>query len=180
MSPAALEYILQNGNVISDRLYMVDKFTPTYVANGVPGGWLSEQLRMRTDPDVKNVEPVVILIGDDGYARDCVQMTLEQDRAFGYSMLVKESDRPRAALSSLAVAVIPNIVNGMRELLVATGTFADGQTSRMTPLVGWSSSNIAVAKVDVLGNLIAVSAGSANITATLSGVTSPSRSVTVT
>jgi hypothetical protein len=173
LSPAALEYILQNGNVISDRLYMVDKFTPAFSANGVSGGWLSEQLRMRPSPDTKNVEPVVILVGDDGYARDCVQMTLEQDRAFGYTMLVKESDRPRAALASLAVATIsgPAVVGDELLQLVSTGTFADGMTSALTALCKWVSSDSTKVKVDLLGRCSAVgsSGSTATITASLGG-----------
>lgn len=180
MSPAAMQYILANGNVIDDRYYKIDRITPAYVNNGTPGGYTPQQLRLVGNPDLKNVESIVVLVGDDGVKRDCVQVTFEQDRSFGYTMLVHESDRPRAALSSLAITPSsPSVVHGSTVQLTATGTFSDGVTSDLTPLVVWSSGTLAAATVDLLGKVTGVAAGTSVITASLTGI-SATTTVTVT
>lgn len=173
LSQSAMQYILANGNVIDDRYYRIDKITPSFVDSaGNPGGYSPQQLRMRPSPDSGAIEDIVVLVGDDGLRRDCVQVTFEQDRAFGYTMLVHESDRPRVALSSLAITpVSPSVVHGTKKQLTATGTFADATTSDLTPLVVWSSATPSVATVDVLGSVTAVGAGTAVISATLNGIT---------
>ena len=166
-----LQYILANGNVIDDRFYTIDRITPSYVNNGTPGGYSAQQLRLVADPDLHNVESVVILVGDDGFKRECVQTTFAEDRAFGYSMLVKETDRPRAALASLAITPsAPALAVGAKLQLTATGTFADGSTSDLTPLVVWSSGTPAHATVDLLGVLSGVATGTSVITASLTGI----------
>lgn len=178
LSPQAMQYILANGNVIDDRYYKIDRITPAYVNNGVPGGYTPKQLRTVASPDLKNVEEIVVLVGDDGLKRDCVQVSFEQDRSFGYTMLVHESDRPRAGLASLAVTPSPaTVVHGFKVQLTATGTFDDGTTSDLTPLVVWASGTTAKATIDLLGNVTGVAAGTSVVTATLSGQTA---SVTVT
>jgi hypothetical protein len=180
LSPAALQYILANGNVIDDRYYKIDRITPAYNDGTVSGGYTAQQLRLRPSPDSKSIEEIVVLVGDDGMRRDCVQVTFEQDRAFRYTMLVHESDRPRVALSSLAITpVSPSVVHGNKVQLMATGTFADGTTSDLTPLVVWSSATPAKATVDVLGNVTAVAAGTSVITAALADITATD-TVTVT
>lgn len=188
LSPQALQYVLANGNIISDRHYIIDRITPYYSSTDtgtlLTGGYLSEQLRMRPAPDVRNVEPVVIMIGDDGYARECLQVSLEQDRAFGYTMLVHETDRPKVRLSSVALGpVSPTIVHGQGPLsylqLSAVGTFEDGLTSDITSLALWSSSDPTKVSVDILGRALGVAPGSAVITGTLNGI-SGTLTVTVT
>jgi uncharacterized protein YjdB len=166
--PRVLEYLLAKGNVVDDRIYTVDKITPAYSG----GGYTAEQLRLWAPPDAKNLELIVVLTGDDGFRRDCVQLSVAQDRAFGYSMTVRETDRPRAPLASLAVSPSSiSVVVGATVLLAAIGTFADGDTSTLTPLVTWSSSNTAVATVDAIGRVRVLSAGTATITASLTGIT---------
>lgn len=181
MSPQAMQYLLANGNVIDDRYYKIDRITPTYsVVGGVSGGYSPKQLRTIASPDLKNVEEIVVLVGDDGYKRDCVQVTFEQDRSFGYTMLVHETDRPRAALTSLAVTPAspsPSVAVGKKLQLTATGTFNDGSTSDLSPLVVWSSGTPSHATVDLLGNVTGVAAGTSVITAALAGI---SATVTVT
>lgn len=173
-NPAALEYIIANGNQISDRLYKIDKITPFFTRrNGSTGGYTVDQLRMRPSPDVANVEPIVIMVGDDGYARECVQKVIEHDRSFGYSMIVAETDRPRAALSSIA------ITRGALTQLIATGTFEDGMASHITPICMWRSDAHSIATVDLLGKVTEVGSGTAHITAFLGTVGSGSFSYVV-
>lgn len=181
LSPQAMQYALANGNIISDRYYSIDRITPAYIDasnNNTPGGYSPQQLRTIASPDLKNVEEIIVLVGDDGYKRDCVQVTFEQDRSFGYSMLVHESDRPRAGLSSLSIPTTPlTVATGSKLQLTARGTFDDGDTSDLTPLAVWASGTPAKATVDLLGNVTGVAPGTSVITATLSGQTA---SVTVT
>ena len=58
-------------------------------------------------------------------------------------------------------------------------TLTDGRTPTITNLVALSSDKPSVATVDMSGNITAVAAGTANITATLFGVTTTMK-VTVT
>lgn len=173
LSQSAMQYILANGNVIDDRYYRIDKITPAFVEDsGNTGGYSPQQLRTRPSPSSTAVEEIVVLVGDDGLRRDCVQVTFEQDRAFGYTMLVHETDRPRAALSSIAVTPGPlTIALGSTVPLTATGTFADGDTSDLTPLVVWTSATPAKVTVDVLGNVFGAATGSSVVSATLNGIT---------
>lgn len=174
--PKMLEYIIAQGNVIKDRYYKINRITPFYGS----GGYTATQLRMRPSPDYKNVEPVVILVGDDGFARECVQVSFEIDRAFGYSMLVQETDRPKVALISAAITPsTPTIAHATSLQLTCTGTFEGSSTSDITPLMRWSSSTPSVATVDLLGKVSALTAGTSTITASLGAITA-STVVTVT
>lgn len=181
LRPDQLQYILANGNKIDDRYYKIDRITPRYTnPDGSTGGYSAQQLRLAADPDLHNVESIVVLVGDDGYKRECVQTTFSEDRAFGYSMLVHESDRPRVALASIAITPSPaTVVHGSQLQLTATATFADGSTSDLTPMVTWTTTNGNVATVDLLGSVTGIAAGSATIRASMTGV-SGTVAVTVT
>lgn len=178
LKPESMQFLLANGNIIDDRFYQIDRITPAFVdASGNPGGYTPQQLRTQASPDVKNIEELVILVGDDGVRRDCVQVSLEIDRAFGYSMMVHETDRPRMSLSSISVA--PAAVSvGATVQLKAQGVFQDSNPSDLTPLVTWTTSDATVCTVDLLGVATGVGAGTATVTATLTNVTS-SATVTV-
>ncbi len=74
-------------------------------------------------------------------------------------------------LESLAVAPAnPAIYAGHVLQFSANGTYSDSTTENLTSAVTWSSSNITVATVNGTGLATGCAAGSANITATLSGV----------
>lgn len=181
LSPQELEYLSANGNVIQGHLYRIDWIPPAYVkADGSQGGYSAEQLRMWPNRDARHIEEVVVLVGDDGLARECVQISVEQDEAFGYAMLVKEQDRPRVQLQSIAVMPAPaSVLVAGNIQMVATGTFNGGSTSRLTSLVAWVSSNPTVATVDLLGVATGIAPGTTNLTASLLGITSPLVTLTV-
>lgn len=171
LRPEQLQYILANGNTIDDRYFTIDRITPAFVNNGTPGGYSAQQMKLIGNPDQSTVEYLVILVGDDGLKRECVQTTFAEDRAFGYSMMVHETDRPRVALQTIAVTPsTPSIVHGTTQQMTATGTFTDGSTSDLTPLVTWSSANGTIATVDLMGSVTGVAAGTATIQASLTGV----------
>lgn len=79
-----------------------------------------------------------------------------------------------ATLSSISVAPSQaNVAAGLTQQFTATAVYSDGTTSNATALVSWQSSAPAVATLDpsAPGLIDALTPGSANITATLSGVT---------
>jgi hypothetical protein len=83
-------------------------------------------------------------------------------------------------LSSIAVSpAVPSIlVVGNIQHFTATGTFTDGSTADITPQVTWVSDNTGVAEIDPTG-VGGLQAGTANITATFSKITSSAVTLTV-
>lgn len=71
-----------------------------------------------------------------------------------------------------------NLNVGDTRQFAATGSYSDGSSKDVTASVAWSSSNTAVATVNSSGMVTAAGGGSANISATLSGM-SANGSVTV-
>jgi hypothetical protein len=78
-------------------------------------------------------------------------------------------------LSSIAVtqASSGNLAVGSTRQFTATGTYSDSSTANITSTVTWASSNTAIATISPAGLATGVAAGSTNITAALSGVSSP-------
>jgi Bacterial Ig-like domain (group 2) len=72
-----------------------------------------------------------------------------------------------------------SITAGATQQYTATGTFSDGTTENLTSLVGWTSSNTAVATINASGTTTAFTAGSATVTASSGGLTG-STTLTVT
>ena len=82
---------------------------------------------------------------------------------------------PAPALSSITVtpATPDNLAVGSTQLFVATGKYADGETMDITSKATWTSSDVNIATISSAGVATGVAIGSTNITAALSGVTSP-------
>ena len=86
-----------------------------------------------------------------------------------------------AALVSIAVTPSsPSIAKGLTQQFTATGTYSDSSTQNLTASVTWASATTATATITTGGLATGVAAGSSIITATLSGVTSPNDTLTVT
>jgi hypothetical protein len=187
LTATEVEYKAINSGVIVGNMYRVDKITPRYTTASGSGGYLAEQLRLWPNRDTGAVENLVALVGDDGYLRECVQVTFEQDRAFGYTMIAKEIDRPRSSLQSVAIQPpLPSIDLtlflryrgvpragsniGKTLQLTAVGTFAGGATSLLTTLTAWSTGDPSVVTVDIYGLLTATGVGSTTVTAAVLGV----------
>ena len=183
LSPAGQQMtaIMQSGGSIRDRYYKIDKITPRYAnTDGSVGGYTPQELRMRVGPDVEAVEPIVVLVGDDGMLRECSQLVLEDDRSFGYSMVCQEKDKPSVALVSIAVTPSPAALTMPATLqLKAIGTFEDRSSYDVTSICKWSSGTPSVATVDLLGNLTGLAAGTSSIVASLNGITAPAIVLTV-
>ncbi len=84
-------------------------------------------------------------------------------------------------LQSIAVTPAnPTIAAGATQQFTATGTYSDGSTGNITATVTWASSNTSVATIASGGLATGVAKGSSNITASLSGITSPAALLMVT
>jgi len=75
---------------------------------------------------------------------------------------------------SVTRAVGTDLPVGSSERFVAKGTFSDGLIDNITSKVSWASSDSTIATVSPIGLVTGVKVGSANITASLSGVISQS------
>jgi TolB protein len=86
-----------------------------------------------------------------------------------------------ATLQSIAVTPVnPAIAKGKTKQLTATGTYSDGTTKNLTSKVTWVSATTTVATINAAGLATGAGVGTSDITATVSGVTSPADVVTVT
>ncbi len=86
-----------------------------------------------------------------------------------------------ATLVSLAVTPPnPQFALGTTQQFTVIGTFSDGSTQNLTTTAVWASSNPAVLTINGNGLATSVSTGSAQVSATLNGVTANSGSVQVT
>jgi hypothetical protein len=85
------------------------------------------------------------------------------------------------AVSSISIvpAVSHNLDIGATQQFSAIGTYSDGSSADISAQVMWLSSNPQVATIYANGLATAVTAGTANITATLGGVTSPATALAV-
>ncbi len=82
-------------------------------------------------------------------------------------------------LVSIAVSPVnPSVAIGNTQPFTATGTYSDSNTGSL-PTAVFSSSSPAVATITAGGVATGVAIGATNITATLSGITSPADSLTV-
>src|SRR5208283_1769191 len=86
-----------------------------------------------------------------------------------------------ATLASIAVTPVnPSIAKGTSQQFKATGTYTDNSTQDLTSQATWVSSNPAAATINSSGLATGVGTGTTQITAALSGVTSPGDTLTVT
>ncbi len=88
---------------------------------------------------------------------------------------------PTPTLSSIAVtpASPANLVMATTQQFTASGTYSDGSIVDVTPQVTWTSSDTNIASISSAGLATGVATGSTNITASMSGITSPAVTLTV-
>ena len=82
---------------------------------------------------------------------------------------------PAPILSSIAITNTSpvNLAVGSKQQFTATGTYEDGSKQDVTLKVTWSSSDPKIATVSSFGSVTGVQVGNSDITASLSGITSP-------
>lgn len=73
-----------------------------------------------------------------------------------------------------------NVIAGTEVQLSAVGVYSDGSEQDLSNQISWLSSDNTIANISATGKLFGEKAGSVNITASLSGITSDSLSITVT
>ena len=86
---------------------------------------------------------------------------------------------PAPLLSSIAIANTSpvNLAVGSKQQFTAIGTYEDGSKQDVTFKVTWSSSDPNIATISSIGSVAGVSVGNTDITASLSGITSPTVNV---
>jgi uncharacterized protein YjdB len=91
------------------------------------------------------------------------------------------TDTVAPMLSSIVVtpASPASLAVGSALQFTATGTYSDGSTANISSQVTWSSDTTTAATIASYGLATSVAAGTANITATLDGIASPSVALTV-
>ena len=84
-------------------------------------------------------------------------------------------------LSEIAVTPNPpaNLIIGSTQQFTAIGIYFDGSSKEITSLVTWTSDTTGVATISSSGLATGLAAGTAKITATLSGVTAVAANLTV-
>ncbi len=99
----------------------------------------------------------------------------------GLSAMTQTVMVTNATLVSMAVTPPnPQFALGTTQQFTVIGTFSDGSTQNLTTTAVWASSNPAVLTINGNGLATSVSTGSAQVSATLNGVTASSGSVQVT
>jgi trimeric autotransporter adhesin len=95
--------------------------------------------------------------------------------------LTSTSTEASTTLSSIAVSPNPpaRLTTGSTQQFTATGHYSDGSTNNVSSQVTWDSDSPGISTISVAGLATGIAAGNADITATLSGLTSPSVSLTV-
>ena len=80
-----------------------------------------------------------------------------------------------AILSSIAVTPSSpdNLAVNSKQHFIALGTYADGSIADISSLVTWASSDTTVATISSVGLVTGIAKGNTNITAAMSGITSP-------
>ncbi len=165
--------ILVTGSQATTEFYKIGPITPKH-ASGPFSGYSPQELRARRQAETMNVDPVVILVGDDGQARECVQVFLSDDRALSYSMIVQRTERRPVMITGLSLAPSPASLNqgaGGPLQMSAVGAFEDASSTDITPLVAWWVDDARVAAVDSLGVVTATAAGSTVVRARFRGLT---------
>lgn len=77
-----------------------------------------------------------------------------------------------APVTSITVAPAdPTLLSGTTQQFTATGTYSSGDVQDVTGQVAWTSSNTSVATIDAAGRATAIAEGTAQVSATLAGVT---------
>ena len=88
----------------------------------------------------------------------------------------------KSTATLVSISVTPyspaNLAVGSTQRFVATGIYSDGTTPNITSQVTWTSSNNSIASI-ATGLATGVAVGSTSITASQSGITSPSVTLTV-
>jgi hypothetical protein len=114
------------------------------------------------------------------YAKD-INADVKQTITFNKTTSTSASILTTPIISSITVtATSPSSLDvGSKEKFTATGNNWIGPPEDVSYLVTWFSDNTAVATIDTSGLVTAVGVGTTNITAMLSGITSPAVSLTV-
>ncbi len=115
--------------------------------------------------------PAVAAIGSGGLALSrAVGTTTISAMSGSISGATTLAVTPATLVSITMTPLNPSVPKGASQQFAATGTYTDGSTQDLTSSVQWASGDRSVASINVVGNATAASAGTAQITATFSGI----------
>jgi len=108
---------------------------------------------------------------DNKIVRKDTDVVLEKTNAD----IVREMNNPALMLSSITVtpSTLGKLAVGATQQFKAMGAYSDKSTADITSKVNWNSSNKAVDTISASGLATGVGIGSTNITASMSGISSP-------
>ena len=108
---------------------------------------------------------------DNKIVRKDTDVVLEKTNAD----IVQEMKNPVLTLSSITVtpSTLSKLAVGATQQFKAMGTYSDKSTADITSKVNWNSSNKAVDTISSSGLATGVGIGTTNITASMSGISSP-------
>src|SRR5271157_2914391 len=95
------------------------------------------------------------------------------------SLVATPTPTPKLSSIALAPASPSGLATGSSMQFFAYGTFSDGSITNISSQVTWSTDNNGIAAIDINGLATGVAVGNANITASMSGITSPAVSLPV-
>jgi len=164
-------------------------FSLQLTANGTysdsSNGLVSEPVWASSNPSVATISPSGLVTG---LSAGTTSITAGLDSQTSSAINLQVVTAPALvsiALTTTAPATLglaaagTNLQAGYAQQFTATGTYAGGLTQDITSTVTWTSSNKAVATIAATGlATFTASSGTANITATFGGITSPSVTLT--
>ncbi len=126
-------------------------------------------------------------LGDAGHTYDSTgakTVTVTVSDSYGNVSEYSFSVNVQALISIAVTPASPSVAKGLTEQFTATGTYTDGTTANLTNQVAWASGTASVASIsNAAGNqglASTLAVGTTTITASLSGITSASDTLTVT
>ena len=97
----------------------------------------------------------------------------------GFTACLAKAPAPRLIAITVAPSTPANLAVGAMTQFTATGTYADGSTADITNKVTWNSDSSMIS-IDSWGIATGVTAGTADVTAVLAGISTPPVALTIT
>ena len=178
-SPAALVSIAVTPELAPNILVGgTQQYTATGTYSDNSNADITSQVAWTTDtPSVLTISPSGLATGVDVGGPVVINATLSGITSPDVSLTV--SPPPMLGTIIVSPASPANLKVGSTQQFTATGNYLDGSTADITSQVTWASDAVEVATVSSSGLAVGVSPGSANISASLSGVNSTMVSLTI-
>ncbi|HEY0263672.1 MAG TPA: Ig-like domain-containing protein [Granulicella sp.] len=127
-------------------------------------------------------DPAVATVSNTGLAQGVAAGPVQISASFGGQTAATSGSQvtPATLVSVAIVPSSPNLHLGTWQKFQAIGTFSDGTTADLSSMATWSSSDNTIVSMTSDGTASAIAQGSAQVSATVNGMTATSGSFTVT